>query len=159
MRDPIKRIFTLLACARVSASELERFLSYVRRESPHNVFAQYQNTIFQIEEAPERNRISELSKNESDLQLFDSLRRDIDSLLRNSPLTRAMAARQIARELIATNATSNERALRFVPKDGFESWLRKALNVVGGSALLRATSIVVNRHLNRPKSDWPLTSS
>jgi len=156
MRDPLERILMLLAAARISMQEMNKLVSFAR-SNPKELLSHYRGVVHSLE-GKERNQLSDWKEDESELQVFTSIYRDIDYLLRNSKLSRAMAARQIAKELVSMGGWS-ERALRFLPGSGFESWLRKVFKEVGGAALIRATSIVVDRHVRRPKSDWPLSSS
>ena len=157
MRDTLKRILMLLASANVSTQELDRFLRFAR-ESPRNVLEDYRFLLRELDRF-EGNGISRRAYSDNELQLFESTLRDVNYVLQNAGLPRGLAARQIAKELASMGAVSSERSIRFTPKDGFESWLRRIYNQVGGSAVLRATTIVADRYLKRPRSDWPLTSS
>jgi hypothetical protein len=157
MGNELRRILILLASARVSIRDLDGFMRFAR-DNPHDILEHYRDVVRQIE-TPGRNTISQSYPLESDLNLFESILRDISYLIQNSKIHRGLAARQIAKELVSMGEVPNERAIQFTPKDGFESWLKKIFDRVGSSALLRATTIVVDRYTKRPRSDWPLTSS
>jgi hypothetical protein len=158
MRDPISRILLLLASARIPARDLDKLITLAREQGVAALLESYHEIIGRVESI-DYDRPLERPSVVSNIRQFESLHHDIRYLLERSGLPIGVTARQIAKELISMRATTNELAIRFAPKDSFERWLKRAYEEVGASALLRATSIVLDRNSKRPKSDWPLTSS
>ena len=148
----------MMVSAGITVRDFDLFLRFVENTERENVIELY-NLIEARLRAIETTTLIGPESIETTGPNFASVYRDIRFLLKDSSLSPAVAAREIADELVSMGVASDVKSIRYLSNESFNRWARKVYERVGRSALLRAVSLTVNRKGRKPRSDWPLTSS
>jgi hypothetical protein len=158
MREPTLRILAMVASGGTTLREFERFVQLTKSMETGDVIRLYEFVLERLD-AIETAAFMAPASDETKEVAFSSVYRDIRYLLKDSSVPPAVAAREIADELVLIGAVPDMKSVRYSQNESFNRWLRKVYDRVGRSTLLRAVSLTVNRRGKKPKSDWPLTSS
>lgn len=164
MNESTRKVFMILASARLLTRDFEDFLSDIDGIDRDQVLRQFSRMKVALRRFEDSIQID---SSEGDLvssrpmtgggSRLEITRRDVNYIIKRTGWSNSEAVERITAEIGHMGIGVPDEIVQYNPKEGFQRWLRRLHNAVGAQALLRAVATAAQSS-SGSTSAWKLQS-